>query len=120
MWSQIIAALGRMALASVLYLERALPVILPASLAAYLFGKHFGYRGAALRLFVATGVFVSVVGTPVTLWALGLDIDIWRTAICCGLSVFCVKLVKWAEAWIVKRLGINRRYSGQDDADSTD
>ena len=109
MWSQILAAFGRMALGSVLYLERILSLAVPAALAAYLFGRHFGYRGAALRLFVATGVFVSVVGTPAALWALGLDIELWRTIICCALSVFCVKGVKWAEAWIIKRLGIDRR-----------
>lgn len=111
MWAQILAALGRMLLASVLYIERALPLIVPASIAAYLYGQHFGYRGAALRLFVYTGVFVSLVGTPAALWALGLDIEIWRTVICCALSAFCIKGVGWAEEWIARKLGIERRNS---------
>lgn len=108
-WNQVAAVIGRMALRFILWLENALPLMIPATIAAYLFGKHFGYRDAALRLFVVTGVFVSVVGTPAMLSFLGLDIELWKTVICCGLSVFCVKVVKWAEAWIIRRLGLDRR-----------
>lgn len=111
MWAQILNALGRMVLAAILSLEKALPLIIPGGIAAYLFGKHFGYRDAALRLFVMTGIFVSVVGTPVALNVFGLDINIWETAICCTMSAFCIKGVKWAELWIMKRLGIDRRSS---------
>lgn len=120
MWSQVLAALGRIVLASVLYMERALYIVVPAGIAAYLFGQHFGYRGAALRLFVYTGVFVSVVGTPVALQTLGLDIELWRTVVCCGLSVFCVKGVSWTEAWIAKKLGIDRRRDEPGDFFSND
>lgn len=115
MWSQALAVFGRVALAAVLWLERMLPIILPATAAAYLYGKRFGYRGAALRLFVVTGVFAAIVGTPVALWTLGLDVNLWQTVICCGLSVFCVKMIDWAEAWIVKQLGIDRRHEGNSD-----
>ncbi|MDL2315637.1 hypothetical protein LJC59_00945 [Desulfovibrio sp. OttesenSCG-928-A18] len=108
-WSQIVAIVCRMALAFVLWLEYALPLILPAGVAAWLYGRHFGYRGAALRLFVATGMFVAVVGTPATLTLFGLDVDLWKTVVCCALSVFCWEGVRWLKAAIMRRLGIDRR-----------
>lgn len=109
MWNHILAVVGRMVLDFVLWLEQAIPLMLPAGLAAYLFGKSHGYKGAALRLYVMTGIFVAVVGTPAALHLLGLDIELWQGAVCCGLSVFCYHLVKWGEAWIRTRLGIERR-----------
>lgn len=109
MWSQILTVVGRMMLNFILWLEQAIPLMLPAGVAAYLFGKSYGYRGAALRLYVMTGIFVAVVGTPAALHLFGLDIELWQGVICCGLSVFCYHLVKWGEAWIRIRLGIERR-----------
>ena len=106
---QIATILSRLVIGLFTWLEAALPIILPASLAAYLYGKHFGYSGPALKLFVATGVFASVIGTPVVLQVVGLDIEIWRTAICCGIAVFCYRGVIWAESVIRQKLGIDRR-----------
>jgi len=105
----IVAVVGRMALSAVLWLERALPIVLPSGFAAYLFGKHFGYVGTGLRLFVVTGVFVSIVGTPVVVSLFGLDTNTWETTVCCALSVFCIKGVEWAEKYIALKLGIDRR-----------
>lgn len=114
-WSQIVAIVCRMALAFVLWLEAALPLMLPAGVAAWLYGRHFGYRGAALKLFVGTGVFVAVVGTPATLHLLGLNVDLWRTVVCCALSVFCWEIVRWLKEAIIQRLGIDRSNVDSDD-----
>lgn len=111
-WSQIVAIVCRMALAFFLWLEAVMPLMLPAGIAAWLYGRHFGYRGAALRLFVATGMFAAVVGTPATLNLLGLDVVLWKTVVCCTLSVFCWEGVRWVRTVIMQRLGLERRKEG--------
>ena len=112
-WAQIVAVAGRLSVRFVVWLEEALPLMLPASIAAYLIGRHFGYRDAALRMYVATGVFASVVGTPAALAAFGLEIEIWKTAVCCGISAVFLRFIKYGEVWLMKKLEIERRGKGQ-------
>lgn len=70
-----------------------------------------------MRLFVATGVFCSVVVTPVILKQFGLDIQTWQTIVCCSVSVLCYKGVKWVEGLIIQRLGLDRRNICDNDED---
>ena len=105
----IVNACLRMGLCAVGKIEQMLPFVVPAGVAAYLYGRHFGYTGAALRLFIMTGVFISVIGTPVVLFYFGLAHETWSPFVSSALSVTCYSSVKWLEAVIAKRLGIERR-----------
>ncbi len=116
MWQQIGAALGRIAMRYVEWLESILPIVLPAVFATYLMGRHQGFKGAALRLYMATGIFFAIIGVPVILVWFGLDGEVWTRVLTCAVSVYCYKIFVWGELYVARRLNIDRRKPPEDES----
>ena len=117
MWLRICASFGRMVLGYVEWIERMLPIMCPAFVAAYLMGKRLKYKGAALRLYMLTGIFCAVVGVPVVLNYFGLDGSVWTMGLSSLMSIYCYKMFRWGELWVLRKLRIDRRDRGRGDND---